>query len=290
MEFLAQERAICCLHNPEVGREGELLPADQRKKVIVVGGGLGGMEAASVAALRGHDVELYEKAKELGGQVELTAVPPGKEEFGAVGDFLKRELQRLKVSIRLNREVTADEVAQLGADVVIVATGSYPLIPAIPGVDRDHVVTAWEALKGKQVGNNVVVIGGGLVGTETALFLSEKGKHVVLIEMLDDIVQDAASLTRTRLKEALKLTDIDVKCATSVSAIGDAAVTVVPSDGEEHAIPAETVVLAVGARAENTLYRNLEGRVPELYAVGDCVTPRKMIEAIHEGYAVASSI
>src|SRR3989304_4164351 len=154
------------------------------------------------------------------GQLGLTAVPPGKEEFSAVGDFLKGELGRRKVSIHLNHKITADEVVQCLPDVVIVATGSHPLIPAIPGADRDNVVTAWGVLKGKPVGHNVIVVGGGLVGTETALFLSQKGKHVVLIEMLDDIVQDAGSLSRARLKEALKVTDIEIKCATKESRRG----------------------------------------------------------------------
>jgi len=135
----------------------------------------------------------------------------------------------------------------------------------------------------------VMVVGGGLVGTETALFLSQQGKHVVLVEMLDDLVQDAGSLSRARLKEELKATEIDVRCGTRVSAIRDGSVTVV-RNGEEDAIPAATIVLAVGARADDRLYRSLEGRVPELYAVGDCVAPRKMLEAIHEGYAIASKI
>lgn len=290
MERLAQEQPVTCLHNPEVGREGELLPAGKRKKVIVVGGGPAGMEAASVAALRGHDVELYEREHELGGQIGLTAVPPGKEEFRAVGDFLKRELARRKVPIHLNHEVTADELAQLRPDVVIVATGARPLIPAIPGADKVHVVTAWDVLEGKQVGNNVIVVGAGLVGTETALFLFEKGKRVVLIERLDDIAQDVGSLSRTRLKEHLKVTDIEVRCGTTASAIGDTALTVVDRDGREYSIPADTVVLAVGAEAEGTLHRGLQGRVSELYAIGDCVSPRKLIEAIHEGYAVALNI
>ena len=290
MEFLAQERPISCLHNPEVGHEGEILPAGKSKNVIVVGGGPGGMEAAFIAAVRGHDVSLYEQENELGGQIGLTAVPPGKEEFSAVGDFLKGELGRRMVSIHLNHKVTADEVVQCRPDVVIVATGSHPLIPAIPGAGRDNVITAWDVLKGKPVGHHAIVVGAGLVGTETALFLSQKGKQVVLIEMLDDIVQDAGSLSRARLKEDLKVTDIEVKCGTRVLEIGETAVSVASRDGEEHVIPAETVVLATGSVAENTLYRNLEGRVPELYAIGDCVAPRKLLEAIHEGYAVALKI
>src|SRR3990172_12256050 len=182
------------------------------------------------------------------------------------------------VSVHLNHKVRADEVVQCRPDVVIVATGSHPLIPAIPGAGRDNVVTAWDVLKGKPVGHNVIVVGGGLVGTETALYLSQKGKQVVLIEMLDDIVQDAGSLSRARLKEDLKVTDIEVKCGTRVSEIGATAVSVVSRDGTEHVIPAETVVLATGTESENTLYRNLEGRVPELYAIGDCVAPRKLLE------------
>lgn len=177
IERLIQEKDVTCLYNPELGREGEMSFSNKKKKVMVIGGGPGGMEAAVIAALRGHDVELYEKEGELGGQGLLAAIPPGKEEFSAVKDFLKKELNRLKVLVHLNKEVTADEVLNRRPDVVILATGSIPTIPEIPGVEKENVMTIWEVLKGKKVGNKVVIAGGGMAGVETALFLSKERKR-----------------------------------------------------------------------------------------------------------------
>lgn len=289
IERLVQEKQVTCLYNPEVGRESELSVALQKKNVWVIGGGPGGMVAAVVAALRGHDVELFEKEGDLGGQSLLAATPPGKEEFCGVTDFLRHELKRLNVSINANEEVTSEKVVKNKPDAVILATGSLPIIPEIPGSEKENVVTAWDVLRGREVGKNVVIAGGGLVGVETALFLAEKGKQVLLIEMLDEIGQDTGPLNRARLKESLKGTDIKVKCKTELVKIAEKRITVRGEAGE-YDIPKDTVVLAVGAKAQDSLRRALEGNVPELYASGDCVEPRKMIEAIHEAYDVALKI
>ena len=289
MERLAQEKAVTCLYNPEVGREDKVSPALKKKKVMIIGGGPAGMEAAAVAARRGHDVALYEKEGELGGQVPLAATAPGKEEFLGVKEFLVGELERLKVAVFLNEEVTAEGVLTNQPDTVIVATGCRPITSGIPGSEREHVVTAWEVLRGREVGGNVVVAGAGFVGGETALFLAERGKQVVLVEQLDDVGLDAGPLNRARLKEELAAADIDVRCKTELVNIGEKSVTVLGEQGE-YEISTETVVLAIGAQAQDSLYRALEGKVPELYAIGDCVTPRKMIEAVHEAYDVASSL
>lgn len=290
IERLAQEQPVSCLQNPEVGREGELRPAARRKKVIVVGGGPAGMEAACVAAQRGHEVALYEKGPRLGGQIALSAAPPGKQEFGAVGDFLEGELARRGVAIHLERELTAEELVRLAPEVAILATGAHPFVPEIPGVRRPHVVSAWEVLAGKAVGERVLVAGAGLVGTETALYLARRGKRVVLVEKLARVAHDEGPLGRARLEEQLMATDIEVRCETALVAIGEQTVTVRERDGRESAIVADTVVLALGAAPEDGLYRALAGRVPELYAIGDCARPRKLLDAIHDGYAVAAAI
>ena len=289
VERLAQEKEVRCLYNPEVGHEYEFSLSSKRKKVWIIGGGPGGMEAALIASLRGHDVELFEKEKEIGGQSLLTATAPGKQEFFLIKDFLASELERLRVLIHVEEEVTVEKVLENIPDAVVVATGSLPLIPEIPGINKANVVTAWDVLRGKEVGEKVIVAGGGLVGVETALFLSKKGKKVVLIEMLDDIGRDAGPLNRARLKEALDGTGIEVKCKTELLRIEGKWVTVRGEEGE-YDIPMETVVLALGAKAQDSLLHSLEGKVRELYGIGDCVTPRKMIDAIHEAYDVASKI
>jgi 2,4-dienoyl-CoA reductase-like NADH-dependent reductase (Old Yellow Enzyme family)/thioredoxin reductase len=289
MEQLTQEKGITCIYNPEVGREGEISTAPKKKKVWVVGGGPGGMEAAVVAASRGHRVDLFEKRGELGGQSLLAAAPPGKEEFKAVADFLMGELKRHRVLTHLHVEMTAEKVAEEKPEVVILATGSVPLIPELTGVRGENVITAWEALEGKGTGQKVVVVGGGLVGVETALFLAAQGKGVTLIEMLDEVGQDAGSLNRARLKEELGRSRIEVRCKTRLLSVNKKGVTVQCETGEA-ALDAQSVILAVGARPENFLSPKLKGKVPELYAIGDCVSPRKMLEAIQEAYEIAVKI
>ena len=289
IERLSQEKVIRCFCNPEVGLEEELSLAAMKKKVVVVGGGPGGMEASIITASRGHAVELFEKEQDLGGQCDLVANAPGMQDFSILKDFWVRELDRLKVLIHLNKEVSAAEIVKIAPDVVILATGSIPFVPAIPGVDKKNVMTAWDVLGGREVGNKVAVVGGGFVGIETAIFLERKGKKVILIEKLEEVMQDAGPLNRARLKRELDGTEIEIKCKTELLAINDQKITV---RGEErkYDIPVETVVLALGAKSRNTLQRNLEGKVPELYAVGDCVEARNMIEAIHEAYDVAADI
>lgn len=288
---LSNEQKISCLYNPEVGREGETAsPPERKKKVWVIGGGPGGMEAAVVASARGHEVELFEKEGELGGQLLLALIPPGKEEYAAVGEFLKKELRRLNVQIHLNDRCTIDKVVKGQPDVVILATGSLPLVPDILGVNEEHVVTAWDVIKGKEVGQRVLIAGGGLVGAECAVYLAqEKGKEVVLIELLDRVAQDVGAWNRARIVEELKETTVEVKCKTAlVSICKDGAV--VKDETGEYTLPADTVVLALGVRALNSLQRDLSGKISEVYAVGDCATPGKMIDAIHAAYDVAMEV
>ncbi len=199
MEHLAQEKAITCLYNPEVGREGEMQPAAKKKKVWVVGGGPAGMEAAIVSATRGHDVDLFERSARLGGQIGLAATPPGRQDFIAVKEFMTGEVQRRGVRVHLNEAVTAETVRKGHPDVVIVATGAHPSIPKIPGVGRSNVVTSWDVLRGKQTGKTVLVAGGGMCGVETALFLFKQGKKVTLIEALDHVGTGAGPLNKVRL-------------------------------------------------------------------------------------------
>jgi 2,4-dienoyl-CoA reductase-like NADH-dependent reductase (Old Yellow Enzyme family)/thioredoxin reductase len=289
-ERLVQEQKISCLYNPEVGREGEQRPSPEvKKKVWVIGGGPGGMEAAVIAASRGHEVTLYEKERDLGGQALLVSVPPGKEEYSAVKDFLVNELKRLRVRVCLNEEATHEKVSKGRPDAVVLATGSLPIIPEIPGIREENVLTAWEVLNGGEVGKKVLIVGAGMVGCETALFLAKKGKPVVLIEMLDEIGRDVGPMNRPRLKEAVKESAVEVKCKTELVSVHSRGATVRNENGP-YDIPAETVVLAVGARPQNSLFPALEGKVRELYAIGDCVSARKMIEAIHEAYDVGMKL
>lgn len=286
LERLAQEKEVTCLYNPEVGREGNLSPAPRQKKVWVIGGGPGGMEAAVVLAARGHEVHLFERETELGGQSLLTAATPGKEAYLEIKDYLANELRRAGASVHLGKDITATEVLSNKPDAVVVATGSVPLIPEIPGIGKDNVITAWEGLKGKEMGEKVVVAGRGYVGAETALFLAKKGRKVVLLEMLDAVGQDVGPMNRIRLKEGLQGAGVDVRCETELLSVGEKTATVRGKSGEQE-IAADTIVLALGGKPRNDLLGALEGKVDQLFGIGDCVEPRQMIEAIYEAYDVA---
>lgn len=293
-EYLARERPITCLYNPEAGRESDpVTPAPVKKRIWVAGGGPGGMEAARVAALRGHNVTLFEKGNRLGGQVLLAAVPPGKEEFEGVAGFLSAEIYRLGVDVRLGQELSPEMVAGGAPEVLILATGSTPLIPDLPGVGQANVVTAREVLAGCRTGNRVAVIGGGLVGIETALFLTGQGKDVTVVEMLEEIGADAGPLNRERLKEEIKKNLVQVFVKTSFMGIQENKVKVRPEDGEKE-ITVDTLVLAIGSVSQNSLYRALQDKKElyrgELYQVGDCVAPRNVLEAVHDGHQLGRTI
>jgi NADPH-dependent 2,4-dienoyl-CoA reductase/sulfur reductase-like enzyme len=289
MERLAQERQVTCLYNPEVGREGELSPAPERKRVWVIGGGPAGMQAAITAAARGHDVKLFEKEARLGGQALPTAMTPGKERFAEVTDFLANELDWKGVAVQAGREITSDEVLRAKPDAVIVATGSVPLVPDIPGIASGHVVTAWEALKEGDPGANIVVASRGFVGAEVALFLAAKGKSVVLLEAREDIAADIGPMNRMRIREELKRNHVDARCGAELLGVAQKSVRFRGKDGEGE-LPADTVVLALGTAPCHGLLRDLEGKVGRLLGVGDCVEPRNMTDAIQDGYAAALKI
>jgi pyruvate/2-oxoglutarate dehydrogenase complex dihydrolipoamide dehydrogenase (E3) component len=163
------------------------------------------------------------------------------------------------------------------------------LVPEIPGVKEEIVVTAWDVLRGRETGLRVIVVGAGLVGVETALFLSNKGKEVLLIEMLEEIGRDAGPLNRARLREELKERKIEVRCKTELLRIGKTGISVRGEPGE-YEIPAETVVLAIGAKSHNRILKAIEGKISEVYSIGDCVSPRKVLEAVQEGYQVGLRI
>lgn len=284
---------ISCVVNPTLGREREyaIEPAKRKKRVLVVGGGPAGMEAARVASLRGHKMTLYEKEKTLGGQLIAASAPPFKEQIGDLAEYLENQIGKLRVKVKLGTEVTPALIKRLKPDVVILATGAIPIAPKIPGARANKVATATDILLGrKKAGKKVVIIGGGEVGGELAWFLAEKGKKVTIVEMLGGVAMDMNMFSRFYLLDKLAELGIEMLINTTAQEITDKGVVAVDMEGNKQVIEADTVILATGFRSNNGLERKLKGTAPEVYTIGDCVKPGKIWGAIDSASRVARQI
>jgi 2-enoate reductase len=288
-------KQLCCTVNPACGRERlySLTPADEPKNVMVIGGGIAGMEIARVATLRGHKVILYEKNNYLGGHLIEASVPDFKRDLATLLEWHKKQLKDLGVEVKLGTLVSEDLIEREKADVLIVATGSIPLIPDIPGIEKNNVITCIDLLLGKKTaGKSVIVIGGGLVGCETALWLVQQGKKVTLIEMLPELMTGGLvipGMNKVMLLDLIALNKVNILLGAKVEAI-TAEGAVVVQNKQRKSITADTLVLAVGLKSENRLYNSLTGKAAFLYSVGDCTQPRNILGAIWDGYEVGRTI
>jgi NADPH-dependent 2,4-dienoyl-CoA reductase/sulfur reductase-like enzyme len=284
---------ISCLVNPFTGREGELKveKAEKPKKVMVVGGGPGGLEAAWVAAKRGHKVTLYEKENVLGGQYRIGAIPPAKQDILKAIRYYITMGKKYGAEYKMGIEVTEDLIMKENPDVVILATGGVPLVPNIKGIDNPKFVKAVDILEGKkEAGMNVLVVGGGMVGVETADFLGEHYHNVTIVEMLPEIARDEQDAVKYFLMERLNKYGVKAITSATVKEFLDDGV-VYEKDGKEEKLTGfDTIVLAMGAKAYNPLEEKIKGKVSEVYVVGDAVKARKALEAIEEAARVAVKI
>ena len=290
---LMKGKGVMCSVNSAVGNEAgkyRIYKAKRVKKVVVIGGGPAGMEAARVAGLRGHRVTLYEKDSKLGGQMNQAVVPPHKSNLAAYLEYLKRQMTQRHVDVRTGIKASADMIRKTKPDAVVIATGVAATKPDIPGADKPFVLPARAVLDGKETSAKVAVIGGGIVGCETAEFLQKQGKQVTIIELLDDIAGKMVYAQKTILEARLKAAGVKIITGAKCKEITDTGVTVITKSGEKLHIEAGSVVIAVGDRPCKFHEHELRGAVHELYMAGDCIKPDGIAEAIASGHLAALAI
>lgn len=291
-ERLTTGLRICAL-NPVIGNEYELsftYTPTTPKKVLVAGGGPGGMQAALTAAGRGHHVILCEKSGELGGALKAEQGIPFKKDLYDFIGTKARQLEKVGVQIRLNTEVTPALAEEVAPDALIVAVGTAPVIPPIPGIDGSNVISANDLFARRhEVGQKVVVLGGGLVGCETAVHLAQEGRDVTVVEMLPDVCLDANGRYRPLLIAELQKAVACRPGLRAVRVLEDALVTV-DSDGNEITFKADTIILAAGQRPLRDVADSLRDCAPEVIELGDVVKPAQVTQAVFRGHFAALDI
>lgn len=336
-DSLLNFKSISCLYNVRAGKEREyrITKAKKKKKVMVIGGGPGGLEAARVAALRGHEVYLFEKTDVLGGQLRYAYLPPGREEIENVINFLETQVKKMNVKIQLCKKADMTTIKELKPDAVIVAVGGSPIVPDIPGVKEKNVVVAEDVFENKvKVGGEVVIIGGGTIGCEVALHIAKMGamkpdvacfllknnvingeelieltsrgkRKITILEMKNKIGGRFGVSTRWIILKQIKdaginsITGVNVKefknikkpkTSSNSRNVGEKIRVTYEKDKKDNFLLADTVVIAAGYKPNQGIFKGLDGKIEELYKIGDCVSVRTALEAIHEGFEAGSKI
>ncbi len=288
-----EDQPIRCGVNATVGRDeafSRLKGTEHPKRVLVIGGGPAGMEAARVAAARGHSVTLLEKEEHLGGALRMAAVPPGKRKIRWLIEYYEAELARLGVEVRLGRVATRKLVEEMQPDVIVLSTGSICPVPGIPGADLPCVVTAMDVLAGKVeiTAKRVTVMGGGMIGLETALFLSTRGNSVTVLKRYKTIARSLEPIYRDHLLRELKDRGVKITSEVEVIRVNEGSVTIRDVRGKPSDLPSDMVVLARDPVPERDTLQELEG-LPVI-PIGDCVRPGKIVDAVREGYSEGRSL
>ncbi|OOM79595.1 2-enoate reductase FldZ [Clostridium puniceum] len=282
-----------CAVNPQACKEKDnaLTPILKKKKVLIIGGGVAGCETARVLSLRGHEPVLYEKSDRLGGNLIPGGSPDFKEDDIALADWYENTLKELKVEVHLNSEITKEQILNYNVDSVIMATGS---IPKVFSLGDDHkVFVATDVLLGKKnVGNSTVVVGGGLVGCELALDLAKKGKKVTIVEALHKILalnEPLCSANSEMLEKLIPFNNIDIKTNSKVKTYKDGCLEIETENGTEK-LQCDSVILSVGYKEEDSLYKELEFEIPEIHLLGDARKVSNIMYAIWDAYEIANHI
>jgi 2,4-dienoyl-CoA reductase-like NADH-dependent reductase (Old Yellow Enzyme family)/thioredoxin reductase len=301
---LRQGYGTSCMFNPLTGRESEIqiLPTREPRQVMVVGGGPAGMEAALVAAQRGHQVTLYERDDRLGGRLREAVSVPYKEEFADLIRYQQVHVERNGVTVRLNTEVTPELVAAEAPDAVVVATGAEPIVPRFPGLEMSQWLTAYDLLDGKATvtTDSAFIVGAGTAGLETAEHLARRGVRSIVVKRKPEVGGKLDPLAQTTLLRRLEGLGVDVRTGVEVvrfetDQAGQTTVVAQPyprrQDAEEMRFPAETVIIALGLRAKDGLAEALRARDGlQVKVAGDCIEPREALEAVWEGFEVGRKL
>jgi NADPH-dependent 2,4-dienoyl-CoA reductase/sulfur reductase-like enzyme len=281
---------ITCLVNPFCGRERELQirPAARAKKIVVVGGGPAGLEAAWISAARGHRVVLYEKEPVLGGQFRVAAIPPFKQDIARAIAYYIRMGEKYGVDFKVGVTATVEGILAEKPDTVVLATGGEPLIPEMKGAKGPRVATAVSIIKGRQTaGHKVLIIGGNRLGCETADLLGEHYHDVTIVKRRPEVAIDVFPAVRNLLLQRLKNHGVHIETGITVREFLEDGVIAERNGQEIRFTGFDTIVIAMGVSPVNTLKGELEGKVPELYVIGDALSPRMAIDAIEEAARAA---
>lgn len=284
---------LTCAVNPTCGNEGRyrFSIVNNRKKVIVVGGGIAGMEAARILNLKGHEVVLFEKKEELGGHLISASVPDFKKDIKGLLNWYKKQLSNSKIKIYLDKNSNVCEIKAFNPDLVLLATGSIPIIPKISGADKENVMTCIDVLLGvKQAGKEVIVVGGGMEGCETALWLAKNDKKVTIVEMLSECIPNMHRANKKMLIDLFEDNNVKVIKNTKVHEILNNGITAVNNRSELSKIKCDTVVLAVGLKPVDDLYNKIVKEKMLVYKIGDCKKPRKIIDAVWEAFNICMNL
>jgi NADPH-dependent 2,4-dienoyl-CoA reductase/sulfur reductase-like enzyme len=269
----------------------KIKPTIRKKKIVIVGGGPGGLETAWVAASRGHHIVLFEKELMFGGQYRVAAIPPFKQGISKAINYYVYMSEKYGVQFKLGVEATVEQILAEKPDAIVLATGGEPMIPNIKGISGANIVTAMEIIEGKKpAGIKVLIVGGGTIGSETADFLGEHLHKVTIVERLPEIAMDVPSSIRYFLLERLKAYGVQIETGMTVKAFLPDGVIGERKGQQARLTGFDTIVLALGVRSFNPLKERLDGKVREIYVIGDASAPRKAIDAIEEGARIGVEI